>query len=181
MIASVTRRLVKRNSRLGWSLLLLIASLTLLVLLIATVGDQSAPGELGPRFWPKFWLAVMLLLTALDAAVAFRVHNDASADTVLAARDQKASLFLLLSGMALVILYAIGTVLIGFALATMIFLVAFSYLGGYRHMRSLPLIAAGATLALLYVFVYFVYISLPLGSGAFVEMNVLLYRLLGLF
>jgi putative tricarboxylic transport membrane protein len=75
----------------------------------------------------------------------------------------------------------VGTIVVGFPLATMGFLVAFSYLGGYRHMPSLLAIAVGTTLALLYIFVYLVYVSLPLGLGPFLEMNVALYRLLGIF
>ena len=88
---------------------------------------------------------------------------------------------LLFAGLALVIAYAVATVLIGFPLATVLFLVGFSCLGGYRHVASLLLVAFGTTLVLLYVFVYLVYISLPLGVGPFVDLNVALYRLLGIF
>ena len=96
--------------------------------------------------------------------------------------------FLLLSGIAYLglnmlfaVAYALAMTLIGFVLATVIFLIAFARLGGYRRMLELSLIALASTFVLLYVFVQVVYISLPLGQGPFVDLNVALYRLLGIF
>ena len=171
-----------RRGRIVWSLLLFLAALGLLLALNGQRHFHSASDELGPRFWPRLCLAVMLALTALDAALAFRAARrpSVSADRATVTRAAE-SMSLLFAGMALVIAYAVATVLLGFPLATVIFLAAFSYLGGYRHLPSLLAIAFGATLVLLYIFVYLVYISLPLGVGPFLDMNVVLYRLLGIF
>jgi hypothetical protein len=171
-----------RRGRGVWSLLLFVVALALLLALNAQTHFRSAPEELGPRFWPRLCLAAMLVLTALDAALAFWPSRRPSVgiDKAAPARAPE-SLALLFAGLLLVVAYAIATVVAGFPLATMGFLVAFSYLGGYRHMPSLLAIAFGTTLALLYIFVYLVYVSLPLGLGPFLEMNVALYRLLGIF
>jgi putative tricarboxylic transport membrane protein len=171
-----------RRGRGVWSLLLFVVALALLLALNAQTHFRSAPEELGPRFWPQLCLAAMLVLTALDAVLAFWPARRPSVaiDKAAPARAPK-SLALLFAGLLLVIAYAVATIVVGFPLATMSFLVAFSYLGGYRHMPSLLAIAFGTTLALLYIFVYLVYVSLPLGLGPFLEMNVALYRLLGIF
>jgi hypothetical protein len=171
-----------RRGRGVWSLLLFVVALALLLALNAQTHFRSAPEELGPRFWPRLCLAAMLVLTALDAALAFwptRKPSVAVNEAALARAPE--SLALLFAGLLLVIAYAVATIVVGFPLATMAFLVAFSYLGGYRHLPSLLAIAFGTTLALLYIFVYLVYVSLPLGLGPFLEMNVALYRLLGIF
>lgn len=172
----------RRRGRVVWSLLLVAAALALLLALSAQTHFRSPPEELGPRFWPRLCLAVLLVLTAFDAALAFWKNRKPSVvrDAAAPARAPE-SMALLAAGLLLVIAYAAATVAIGFPLATVIFLVAFSYLGGYRRARSLLLIAFGTTAALLYVFVYLVYVSLPLGVSPFLEMNVALYRLLGIF
>ncbi|MGZ5843030.1 MAG: tripartite tricarboxylate transporter TctB family protein [Xanthobacteraceae bacterium] len=172
-----------RRGRGVWSLLLFVLALALLLALNAQTHFRSAPEELGPRFWPRLCLAAMLVLTALDAALAFWATRRPSGaiDGAAAAARAPESMGLLFAGLLLVIAYAVATVVVGFPLATVLFLVAFSYLGGYRHMPSLLVIAFGSTLVLLYIFVYLVYVSLPLGVSPFLEMNVALYRLLGIF
>ena len=171
-----------RRGRMVWSLALFVAALILLLVVNGQRHFHSPPDELGPRFWPRLCLAVMLALTALDAALAFRAARRPSgaADQAVVTRAPE-GISLLFAGMALVIAYAVATVLLGFPLATVFFLAAFSYLGGYRHLPSLLAIAFGMILVLLYIFVYLVYISLPLGVGPFLNMNVALYRLLGIF
>jgi len=174
---------LRRRGRGVWSLLLFVTALALLLALNAQTHFRSAPEELGPRFWPRLCLTAMLVLTALDAALAFWRTRSTSCTVDEAATQARApeSMALLFAGLLLVIAYAVATVVVGFPLATMIFLVTFSYLGGYRHVPSLLLIAFGTTLVLLYIFVYLVYVSLPLGVSPFLEMNVALYRLLGIF
>lgn len=178
---------LRRRGRGVWSLLLFVAALALLLALNTQTHFRSAPDELGPRFWPRLCLAAMLVLTALDATMAFWASRrpssavDEAAALASAPEKRPESMALLFGGLLLVTAYAVATVVVGFALATMTFLVAFSYLGGYRHMPSLLAVAFGTTLALLYIFVYLVYVSLPLGLGPFLEMNVGLYRLLGIF
>jgi putative tricarboxylic transport membrane protein len=166
-----------RQGRPLWSLALFIAALVLLLVLNAQGHFRSAAGELGPNFWPQLWLGALLALSALDFIVELRKTR---APPQAQARPRE-NLRLVVIGTLYVAGYAIAMTLIGFALATAIFLIAFAALGGYRNMPVLALIAVLSTIVLLYLFVQVVYISLPLGAGPFVEMNVLLYRLLGIF
>jgi putative tricarboxylic transport membrane protein len=168
---------LSRQGRPLWSLLLFMAALVLLLLLNAQGHFRSAAGELGPNFWPQVWLGALLALSALDFVVELR---KARAPAPAQARPRE-NLRLVVIGTLAVAGYALAMTLIGFALATAIFLAGFAALGGYRNMPVLALIAVASTVALLYLFVEVVYISLPLGAGPFVEMNVALYRLLGIF
>lgn len=169
---------LSRRSRAVWSLLLFIVALALLLLLNAQGHFRSDAGELGPNFWPQLWLGVLLALTALDVAAELLRARVPVREAAARPRD---NLRLVAAGTVYVAAYALIMVLVGFALATAVFLVAFAYLGGYRNLRVLALTAVATTVALLYLFVQVVYISLPLGAGPFVGMNVALYRLLGIF
>jgi putative tricarboxylic transport membrane protein len=171
---------LSRRGRAVWSLLLLAAALVLLAVLNASGHFRTAAGELGPNFWPRTWLVALLGLSALDFAVELHRMRAPAAAQPAQARPRE-SLRLVVIGTLFVAGYALAMTLIGFASATAIFLVAFAVLGGYRTMRVLLPVAGLATIALLYLFVLVVYVSLPLGQGPFVEMNVLLYRLLGIF
>lgn len=166
-----------RKGRAAWSLLLFIAALALLLVLNAQGHFRSAAGELGPNFWPQVWLGALLALSALDFVVQLRKTR---APPQAPARPRE-NLRLVVIGTLAVAGYALAMTLIGFALATAIFLAGFAALGGYRNMGVLASIAVLSTIVLLYLFVQVVYISLPLGAGPFVEMNVALYRLLGIF
>ena len=170
---------VTRKGRALFSLLLFVAALALLVVLNKDSHFRSEAGELGPNFWPQTWLGVLLALTALDFVVELRGAR-APAQAAAQARPPE-DLRLVAVGALAIAGYALAMTLIGFALATAIFSVAFAYLGGYRNLRVLLAIAVATTVVLLYLFVEVVYISLPLGAGPFVDMNVLLYRLLGIF
>ena len=177
----------RRNGRAIWSLLLLLAALALLADLHLSLHFKSDAGELGPGFWPQFWLWVLLALSALDLVVALReARRENGAAGRAPAQDQDdaappADLRLVVVGALFAVAYAFGMMLVGFVLATVTFLIAFARLGGYRRMATLSLIALASTLVLLVVFVQVVYISLPLGWGPFVDLNVALYRLLGIF
>jgi putative tricarboxylic transport membrane protein len=174
-----------RNGRAGWSLLVFATALALLADLHLTLHFKSQGGELGPAFWPRLWLWTLLGLSAFDFAVELRkAHRRPRAiapKSLPQTEGPPADLRLVVVGTLLAVIYALATTLIGFALATAIFLIGFSWLGGYRRLLPLLLIALVTTLVLLYVFVQVVYISLPLGQGPFVDLNVALYRLLGIF
>jgi putative tricarboxylic transport membrane protein len=169
---------LSRRGRAVWSLLLFVVALALLLLLNARGHFRSEAGELGPNFWPRLWLGLLLALTALDVAAELLWVRVPASEAAARPRD---NLRLVAAGTVYVAAYAFAMVLAGFALATAVFLVAFAHLGGYRNLRVLAPTALATTVALLYLFVRVVYISLPLGEGPFVGMNVALYRLLGIF
>ena len=168
-----------RAGRGVWSLFLFLGALALLLILNAQSDFKSFGKELGPYFWPQLWLGVLLLLAAIDCAS--ELTKSRIGRRSIKTQRPPENLYLVIVGTAYIAAYTAAMALIGFPLATVVFVVAFAYLGGYRGLVVLTMTAFGTTVALLYLFVRVVYISLPLGIEPFIEMNVALYRLLGIF
>jgi len=125
---------LRRRGRGVWSLLLFVTALALLLALNAQTHFRSAPEELGPRFWPRLCLAAMLVLTALDAMLAFwatrrpsSAIDEASAPANVPEKSAPESMALLFAGLLLVIAYAVATVVIGFPLAITLGMTAAHY------------------------------------------------------
>jgi putative tricarboxylic transport membrane protein len=184
------------QGRVAWSAAVLLGGLFLL-LQTYNITYRASPNELGPAFWPRVWLALLVLVAAYDGWEAFRrsrrergeqpalggpaaVTSPAIMDAPVGAKPEE-SWRLLLAGAVIVVAYVFATTVLGFMLATPIFLAVFIYLGGFRKVVPLVLIAVGATATLLFLFVRLVYVSLPLGQGPFSDFTVAVYQLLGLF
>jgi hypothetical protein len=180
-------RFFTEYGRVVWSALLFLGGLFLLLQTTA-IQYRAGPGELGPAFWPRLWLALLLALTAYDGWAALQGARASHAGRAVAsgpettAEDGPAgeSWRLLLAGSLCVLLYVLGATFAGFMLATPVFLAAFVYLGGVRGLRPL-LIALGSTAVLLSLFVRGVYVSLPIGQGVFADFTVAVYQFVGLY
>ncbi|HET7341586.1 MAG TPA: tripartite tricarboxylate transporter TctB family protein [Methylomirabilota bacterium] len=154
-------------------------------LLLASRGldDVAREGQLGPGFWPRLVLVGLALACLVKLAadwrqrrrwpIALRAADDAKAEEISRPR--------LAAGIALIVLYALATPWIGFALATSVFVAAFMTLAGARSPVVIGANALGGTVVLLYVFVRLVYLPLPKGAGAFESITLALYRALHLF
>lgn len=135
------------------------------------------PGQLGPDFWPR------LVLAGLMGACVLKILEVARAGP--AKPRQVAALPLsaprLTGGIALVLGYTALTPLLGFPLATFLFLLAFMRLAGGRRPLLLLSVSVLGTVALLYLFVKVVYLPLPKGAGVIEDFTIFLYRLLRIF
>jgi hypothetical protein len=87
----------------------------------------------------------------------------------------------LLAGIALLIAYGYAISAIGFAWATLSFLVAWMALGGSRRPVAILLTSTIGTTALLYLFVKVSLMPLDRGKGVFEHATVALYRVLGIY
>lgn len=162
----------------------LLVAAAYLFLLARGFEQAPEPGQLGPSFWPQvlcvgiagcsFARLVQKVLAGRRTSVASTAaaSNDEDEYEVAWARIGLAT--------ALVIGYVLGIVFVGYILATTLFFVAFAYLGGQRQWYVAPL-GALSSLALAYVFLKVVYVSLPSGIGVFDQFSVLVYRLLGIY
>ena len=135
------------------------------------------PGQLGPDFWPR------LILVSLMASCVLKVLEVARGSRVKAERSPAQALRVqkLAGGIALVLGYPALAPLLGFPLTTFLFLLAFMRLAGTRRPLPLFVIAVLGTVALLYVFVKVVYLSLPKGVGVLEDFTIFLYRVLKIF
>jgi putative tricarboxylic transport membrane protein len=182
---------LNRYGRACWSLVLFVGGIILLANLQLTITYKADPGELGPAFWPRLWVLILLVLSAVDGLLAVRrasMGSAAAQDPSVPAEcvdppDERAvqRLLMVAAGAALVALYVLATITTGFAIATPVFVMCFAYLGGFKRWVTLMLVALIGTVVLLYLFVAVVYIALPLGQGPFIEINSQIYKILGIF
>jgi putative tricarboxylic transport membrane protein len=165
--------------------------------LAANFQYHARAGTLGPDFWPKAILVLMIVVCAYEIAkIVFsggaaqdaggvledmvekgaEKHGDAPASTA----PIESHPGLLLAGMGATLLYVAASQRLGFFLATIVYLVAFMWLGGYRRWRVIAAVSVVGTLALLFIFMKLVYVSLPIGVAPFSDVTLLLMKLMGI-
>ena len=69
--------------------------------------------------------------------------------------------------------------MLGFAVASLLFIALFIWLGTYRRTKVVAVVSLLGTLLLMFIFMKVVYVSLPLGEGPFESISVFLMGLLG--
>jgi putative tricarboxylic transport membrane protein len=165
--------------------------------LAANFQYHARAGTLGPDFWPKAILVLMILVCAYEIAkIVFSGGAAQDAGGVLEDMvEQSAGKLgdaaapaapiashpgLLLAGMGATLLYVAASQRLGFFLATIVYLVAFMWLGGYRRWRVIAAVSVVGTLILLFIFMKLVYVSLPIGVAPFSEVTLLLMKLMGI-
>jgi len=194
------RRAVPYSVLLGFSIFLLWS-------LSGVSAPGGEPGALGPAFWPRAILIVMMLLCAYeilkrlagakDQFTGFIARQEeaarrgeevgsvatlmASAPSADVGTEQNEPLFLgkLLPGISLIALYAMGIQTVGFFLSSTVFLSAFAAIGGARHRLWNPVVSVIGSLLFFFVFTKIAYISLPLGTGIFKEISLALMQIMG--
>lgn len=150
---------------------------------------------LGPDFWPKLILALLLIVCAGEILrIIFAKNPDAEIGSVLEDITREADAdsdaepaepaashpWRLLAGMAVTLAYVAFVGSTGFVLTTAAYLAAFLLIGGYRKTKVIVMMSIGGPLLLMFVFMKLVYISLPLGSGPFAQFSILLMGIMGI-
>ena len=162
----------------------------------ASTIDFFAPaGRIGPDFWPKVVL-VLMIATCVYAIVRIGLFSkDESVSGVLqtlsaappavdshlppqADGDRTYTVRLVL-GIGVTVLYAAVVPAAGFFLSTFAYLVAFMALGRYRRMAMATLVSLAGTLLLFYFFMKVAYISLPIGVAPFSAVSLFLMQVMG--
>jgi putative tricarboxylic transport membrane protein len=148
----------------------------------------ARPGQLGPDFWPRAILVLLIVVcvceivrrllfegTARDESAA--APTSGGADAQVASEDRFA--WCLAGGIGLTIAYVLALDWLGFFVATALYLALFMAVGRYRRTRVIVSASVLGSLAFVYVFMKIVYVSLPLGRGPFKALSVWLLALLG--
>jgi putative tricarboxylic transport membrane protein len=166
-------------------------------------------GELGPDFWPRAILALLILVCAgamlrrvflgspapvepKTPTVSDRIATDdtgaqlanggttGEVDAQLANDEERATHpYLLLAGIGLSAAYVAGLELAGFFLATAIYLALFMAFGRYRRAGVIASVSVLGSLTFVLIFMKIVYVSLPLGVGPFRMLSVAILGALG--
>lgn len=144
-------------------------------------GGQTEPGQLGPGFWPRMaatGLAIALVARIFQTVRArnrpiVKVRSEFPEEEEVEVDWPRVGI-----AMGLAIGYVLGTMFVGYLIATASFLTAFIWIGGQRRWY-VPLIAIAGSLISVYVFIGIVYVALPTGVGIFDTVTVRIYELLG--
>ena len=160
--------------------LALVAVAACLFVLARNFQYEPQPDQLGPGFWPQLLCAGIFVCALVRVAQKIRARAEPVPG---AAEEGDAEHFRwrrLALALALVVGYVLGTVLLGYILATTLFFAAFVWLGGQRRWYVAPI---GLAVSLLFAFVFLkvVYVSLPSGVGIFDQLSVLIYQLIGVY
>ena len=151
----------------------------------------SADRAIGPSFWPRLILGLAMCVCVFE--LVFRWFFDMEGMGGLlsqveqtmdgegaAEEPEEHHLPQLLIGIGLTIAYVWALPLLGFAVASLIFIALFIWLGTYRRGRVVAAVSVIGTLLLMFIFMKVVYVSLPLGEGPFERVSVLLMALMGI-
>jgi hypothetical protein len=157
--------------------------------------DVDTGGRIGPGAWPKAIIVILGLLCAWEIAkrllkgeaagvkglVAGLTDDPAQAaeGEVAAGAPPAEHPRKLWAGIALVTAYVVGAPWVGFFVATLVFLAAFPWIGGFRRPVIASAIALSGSLLLVVTFMRIAYISLPLGEGPFRALSLALMRAIG--
>lgn len=152
-------------------------------------------GTLGPDFWPKLILGLIIATCLYQMAKVVIFGARGSASGVLDEMVEESTkahgdagpvvgperhLFVLLGGIALTAAYVWIIAQLGFFLATAPYVAAFIALGGYRRWGVNAAVSLIGTLAMMFFFMKLVYVSLPLGQEPFAQVTFFLMRVMGI-
>lgn len=150
----------------------------------------AAPGRIGPDFWPKSILVLLGLVCVYEiiknllvgetftaAGLLEKLMKDSGAN---AGEESLRSYPLLLGGgIVLTIIYVASIDKLGFFLATVAYLALFMAIGRYRRWGVIAIASVLGALALIFIFMKVVYVSLPLGVEPFSAVSLWLLATMG--
>ncbi|HYC13996.1 MAG TPA: tripartite tricarboxylate transporter TctB family protein [Stellaceae bacterium] len=149
-------------------------------------------GRLGPDFWPRAILALLIATCAYELVGRLlrapgrqaKASAIGEATTVEDIEPEAAPParhpYLLWSGAGLTLLYVALLQVLGFFTATFLYTLVFMRLGRYRRWPVLIAASLCGALVFMFVFMKIVYVSLPIGREPFSAVSLLLMRLMGI-
>jgi hypothetical protein len=150
-----------------------------------TIPPPFVQSPLGADFWPKLVLTIVFAASAIHLVRLFFRRKEV--DERLAREAEEArkeeeeetgerEVFpLFLFGTILSFLYILSVGLIGFTLATPIFMAIFMYVTGFRKKIMIAVVSLGTITVFLLLFVKITFIPLPRGYGIFRSISYLIY------
>jgi len=159
-------------------------------------GGAASGGRIGPDFWPKVVVGFMGLLCLYEIVKRLVLHTSFTAkgltdqlvqppaeavDPTMGtdAEPEREYPRMLWSGVAAILGYVVLVPWLGFFVTTLLFLVAFIRIGGFRRPLITLFVSAIGAFALVVIFMRVAYISLPLGEGPFLALSTALLSLIG--
>jgi putative tricarboxylic transport membrane protein len=148
--------------------------------------SAARPGQLGPDFWPRAILVLLMIVCGYEVVRRLLFGGPVSSPQPPAQAGagegaEPAARFplRLVAGVVLTIAYVLALDVLGFFVATALYLALFMIVGRYYRTRVIALSSVLGSLAFVFVFMKVVYVSLPLGTGPFKALSVWLLAMLG--
>jgi putative tricarboxylic transport membrane protein len=172
-----------------------------LFVLAGSIDQAPIPGQLGPAFWPRCILVLLMLSCVFKAVEVYKEgrkkqerdyhvgYRHAAKEEQAGALDQAAAAegggtfatvdvpklsFMIVACLVVVFLMDYT----GFIIANALFTFIFCYMVGDRKWKRLIVISVLGTIGLLYLFAYLVYVPLPKGHFFFEDFTLMIYRAL---
>jgi putative tricarboxylic transport membrane protein len=165
--------------RLAVPVLILAAALVLPSLMITTTRPFRGTG-LGPGAWPQLML-VLIAVCALAWSVQIILRWWSGRLETAGTEDEAYSYPKAIAGLVLILAYGRSLPLIGFSLASALFIASWCLLGGVRTLIAVVPISLIGTGVLLWLFMGLALMPLPRGVGAFDTISVAILRALGIY
>lgn len=141
-------------------------------------------GIAGPTTWPMImlWCVVIFALGwAVQRAAQVLRQRERGKDRPSAARPLAPAGWRVWVGVVMVLAYGSSLPLLGFALATPLYMLLWMWLGGVRSPWQLSLVTLLGSVGLLYLFVKLALMPLDRGVGVIGDLTVQLYRMLHIY
>lgn len=157
----------------------------------ATGEWRTSVGGPGPAFYPRLLIGLfvlsMMVRLAHDVRTVRRGVPEVQDDEEAIPEEGAELDTSLISGrhvaivIAISVGYVLGTIYLGWVVATFLMVVVFLVVAGKRNPLVVVPVAFALAVGLAYVFVKIVYLSLPTGVGFFDDVSVFIFELLGAY
>lgn len=146
--------------------------------------DQTASKiGLGPAAWPRAMLQGMAFFSVLwiarDIWVLGAVHRKST--LTIPVEDSHYHFGKAIAGLVLIVAYGWLMPILGFAVATAIFIAVWCLFGGLRNLRMVIPVTLIGTISLLWLFMGLALMPLPRGAGVFDIFSIWLLRATGIY
>ena len=153
----------------------LLAGTVYVYLLALRIEYTSRPGQFGPDLWPKLAIGLIAIVCLFELLRALITENRVEAVGITEQLEQSEPAeddaprrpMLLALGIGMTLAYGAFVSQLGFPLATLLYLAAFMYVGGFRSHAAIWLLSLGGAALLTVLFLKVVYVSLPRGIFPF--------------
>lgn len=156
-----------------------LAAAAFLYYLSTNITYPARPGQLGPEFWPRVAIAIIVIACLYEIVRLLIVGSAESRVQGIAEHLEGEELdgceeadggrrpYLLIGGIVLTLAYAVLVSKLGFLLASYLFLILFMYLGGIRNHVAIWASSTIGMLLFAFIFLKVVYVSIPRGEPPF--------------
>ncbi|MEW6409582.1 MAG: tripartite tricarboxylate transporter TctB family protein [Nitrospirota bacterium] len=181
-------------TKISGQVLFLVINIFLFVHAGSIQAPGKLPGQMGPATWPRAILLALIFCSLVKIYYIWKdsriptpeestekiidIENGVSVEEVV---ETQRNWKILVSAILLVFGFVLAISVLGFPLGCLIFLWAFTYLGGWRKTIYLLFITVLGTLFIAFLFVKWVYIPLPKGRFFFDDLTIAIYKILGIF